>query len=118
MSNFLSVSIMNETTTILIALLGTELSNSRRWLDVSDCQYVKSQYKVTNSVTVRIEFSTDSGSTWNTLCSENTAGGNNPFFSDWELVPDTARGGDILTRCLAFGGGLMETVNFVEMRYR
>jgi hypothetical protein len=97
---------------------GTELNNSRRWVDVSDCQYARSQYSASDSISVRIEYYFEVDDVWNTLVLEENAFGTDVICSTWQEIPPEAKVGDLLIRCLAIGGGLLTSVNYVELQYR
>lgn len=118
MSIYGSMTVMAHPVSQLLSGGGTELNDSRRWVDVSDCQYARSQYSSSGSITVRIEYYIELDDSWATLVSEDNAIGTDPIASSWQEIPLEAKGADILIRCLAMGGGLLTAVNYVELQYR
>lgn len=103
---------------LVIAGAGTELTDSRRYVDLLDRQAVRVQFKATLGISVRVEYSLDEGASWAALVSEDAYVGSNPYVSGWQVIPDEARTVNVLLRALGLGGGVLTTVNFVEMQYR
>lgn len=101
----------------LIATSGTELTDSRRYIDLSLAERVRCQFKATAGMTVRIDYSTDNGLTWLTLIPSDSYFGGNPFVCDWLPVPVAAQFDNVLVRAIGIGVGILTTVNYVELSF-
>lgn len=118
MSTFGTMTVLPNPISYLIALAGTEVTGSRRWIDLSDCQYGMVQYSASLSISVRIEYSKDLGVTWSTLVPEDNRLGTDPICSGWWNLPDLCRSQMILIRAFSLGTGVLTTISFVEFSYR
>lgn len=117
-SLFSSVTLMTEPTTSLISLGGSELPNSRRYVDLDNADGCRWQYTATNTIDVRLDYSIDDGTTWNMFVDEYETLGSSPRLTAWQVIPDEAKTVDVLLRAYATGAGLLTTVQFVEFQFR
>jgi hypothetical protein len=108
----------------LLAVGGTVLPNSNVIVDLSDCQYVRSQFNTATllaSASVQVNFSVDGGTTWLVLVSPDSSIGPNPFTSAWQQIPPGAIGvGDVLlnAQMIVTGLAVTATVNWVDLHFR
>ena len=102
----------------LLTIGGVELNDSRRLLDFEGIYTARVQFK--GSLSVRIEYSLDYGSTWATLLNEEpTYEGTNPYVGGWQAVPpEIGNWGDVTLRAMGVGTGLLTTVTYVQLDYR
>jgi hypothetical protein len=117
MSGYSSVTLMSSAVTVTIGTSGTELANSRRILDLLDCSRGRVQFNSSAAISVRVEFSTDFGATWQTLIDANAYNGSNPYISTWFVLPDECKGNEIMLRAVGVGSGLFLTVNYVQFDF-
>ena len=103
---------------MILAVGGTELSNSRRIVDLFGFEASRVQFQASATISVRVEYSLDGGATWNTLIAEGTEYGGNPYVSEWQTMPPEALDNDVLIRALAIGFGLLTSVDYVEFQFR
>lgn len=115
---FCSLTLMTEPVTTLLSLGGAELPDSRRYVDLYTFEACRWQYKASNTIDVRIDYSLDDGATWNTFADEYETVGSSPRLTAWQVIPDEAKVADVLLRAYAIGSGLLTTVNFVEFQFR
>lgn len=102
----------------ILSLSGTEVTGSRRYVDLLDCQAIRVQFKASASIQVRIEGSADDGSTWFTVLPEDNYSGVNPYISTWTVLPQQALVNNCLLRGIGIGTGLLVTVDYIEVQYR
>ena len=102
--------------TLLLGSGGTELTDSRRFVDLVGCEAARCQFGATVAASVRVEYSTDLGATWAVLVSEDDYVGTNPYLSSWAVLPETAMN-DVMVRAVG-SGGLLTTVKYVELEFR
>lgn len=115
---FSSITLMTEPVTALLSLGGSELNNSRRYVDLYTFEACRWQYDASQTIDVRIDYSLDDGATWQMFADEYDTGGSGPRLTAWQIIPDAAKVSDVLLRCFAVGSGLLTTVNFVEFQFR
>jgi hypothetical protein len=111
---------MGNTASALLTVGGVELASSRRLMDLDDVQRARVQYRTnTSTISVRIEFSLDGGTTWATLVAEDAPNvkGTNPYVSAWQAIPIEAMTVDVLLRAFGMGAGLLVAVDYVELQY-
>jgi hypothetical protein len=113
-----TTNLLTDTVSQLISLGGIELSNSRRYVDLTECDAVRYQYGASNSIIVRLDFSVDFGQSWQTLVDEYAVLGTSPRITAWQTLPDDSRTCDVLLRAVAIGSGLLTSVNFIEVNTR
>ena len=117
---FSSLTLLADTVSSILSIGGSELTNSRRVVDLQGFEACRHQYSSTQTITVRIEWSID-GATWATLIDEysmDAIGGNGLKVSGWQVIPDVAKQQEVLLRAFAVGSGLLTQVNFVEFQFR
>lgn len=102
---------------LLIALGGTEITDSRRCVDLLTVERARLQFKASAGITIRVEYSIDDCNNWLTLTSETDFFGGNPFVCDWVVISPTAKMNDVLVRALGIWGGLLTTINYAEMSF-
>lgn len=117
-SLFSSVTLLTEPVTSLLSLGGSELTNSRRYIDFDNADGCRWQYVSSNTIDVRIDYSLNNGATWQTMVDEYETLGTSPRLTAWQVIPEEARTVDVLVRAYAIGSGLLTTVNFVEFQFR
>ncbi len=118
MSGYSNLSLMTEPVTQLISVGGSELTDSRRYVDLWDCEAANCQFKSSAGMSVRVEYSLDDGGSWNTLVDESGYFGGNPYTKGWVVIPEESKQNDVLLRAIGVGIGLLTTVNFVEIGFR
>lgn len=118
MAGYSGLTLVTNPFSALIALGGTELTDSRRYADLWDIEAARVQYKSSGALQVRVEYSRDAGETWSTLIPDDSTSGNNPYVSPWHVIPDDARAADVLLRAVGVGSGLLTTISYVEMSFR
>lgn len=112
-----SMSLLSNPVTQLLAVGGSELTGSRRYLDFEGVETLRIQFK--GQMSVRVEYSLDFGITWAVLIAEETYSGPDPYLGRWQQKPDElANWGDVLLRCIGIGAGLLVGVDYVELQYR
>ncbi len=94
-----STVLVSETVSQLLSLGGAELTNSRRYVDLTDNDAIRWQ-------------------SWADLASEYGSTGTAPIVTAWQTIPDDCKADDVLLRAWAVGTGLLTSVNFVEVKYR
>ena len=117
MAGYSSITLMTSPVTLTIGTSGTELANSRRFVDLWDIERARVQFNSSSSISVRIEYSKDYGSTWATLINEDSYVGYNPYASTWFALPPEVQANDVLLRAVGVGAGLFLTVNYVEVSF-
>lgn len=115
---FSSLTLMPQPVTSLLSLAGAELAGSRRYVDLDDAEACRWQYDASTGISVRVDYSLDDGSSWQTLAAEYETRGSSPRLTAWQTMPDDAKRADVLLRCFATGAGLLTTVSFVEFQFR
>jgi hypothetical protein len=98
------------------AAAGAEIpsSASRAYVDLTNFYYVRAQFTSSlgsTTINCRIEYSLNSGASWNTLV-PNFAASASAFDankSDFAVIPSDARG-DVLVRALIVGNGVLDPV--------
>lgn len=100
----------------LLTIAGVELTNSRRFLDLTDVTTMSCQFQ--GSLSVQIDASSDYGTTWETIIPATSYTGGNPYRCGWFGIPDDLRSDDTLIRAVGIGTGLLTTVTYVEVQYR
>lgn len=118
MSAYSNLSLMTTAVSMLISVGGVELSDSRRYVDLLDCESSFCQFKSSDGISVRVEYSTDDDTTWSTLVDETGYSGGNPYTKGWVAIPDNSKNNGVLLRAIGIGIGLLTTVNFVEIGFR
>ncbi len=113
-----SITLMVQPVTALLTLGGSELANSRRYVDLDNSDACRWQYDSSNGISVRVDYSLDYGATFQTLAAEYESIGASPRITAWQTIPDEAKRPDVLLRCFAIGAGLLTTVEFVEFQFR
>jgi hypothetical protein len=117
MAGYSSITLLVAPVTVTIGTSGTELTNSRRFVDLWDCQRGRVQFNSSSAISVRIEYSLDYGVTWAVLWPEGSYVGSNPYASGWFGIPEETKANDVLLRAVGVGSGLFLTVNYVEFSF-
>ena len=103
---------------------GIEFLNeiSRRRFDFADFSAGRLLYlsDSTADLGVGMDYSTDDGDTWHQLLPQGpTVIARTVVHSDWNPFPvEVATAGDVLVRCVAYGGSGSKNILFVEFQYR
>lgn len=101
--------------TLTIGTSGTELSNSRRYVDLWDIERGRVQFNSSSAIRVHVYYSLDYGNTLFVLVPEDSYVGSNPYASAWFALPAEIKANNVLLR--AVGIGLFLTVNYVEFSF-
>ena len=117
MAGYSSITLLVAPVTITIGTSGTELANSRRYVDLWDIERGRVQFNSSAAISVRVEYSLDYGSTWAVLVPEDSYVGSNPYASAWFALPPEIKANDVLLRAVGVGSGLFLTVNYVEFSF-
>lgn len=117
MSSYSGLTLVANPFSLLISIGGTEVTDSRRYIDLLFTSRARLQFKASAGMTMRIEYSTDNGGSWSTLIPENSFFGGNPFICDWVVIPEEAKYNDVLVRAIGIGVGLLQTINYAEMSF-
>lgn len=119
MSGFTSLALMTTSLSITLLGIGVELTNSRRYIDLSDASLCRLQYNSTTQMSIEIDYSLDGGNTWAIMVPSTTyVTGTGPWISSWVPIPKTAIGvGDVLIRAFGFGS-FLNSIDFVEFQCR
>ena len=96
-------------------VLGADVPDTRDYGDLSGCNLVSLAFGVDIvSISLRIEYSTDTGQNWATLITEVPAAAvNMTTHSSWRAIPQAAKG-RVLFRAMAFGT-LLGTFNLIKL---
>lgn len=116
-----SLHLMTAPTSQILTIGGVELTNSRRFIDLSEVDTIRVQFS--GSLSVQIDYSLDYGATWNTLVPATSYQGSGGLqISEWQDITSLGlqAGGysQALLRGIGIGSGLLTTVNFVEIQYQ
>lgn len=116
--NNISISMMTNTHSEVISLVGNELNESRRYVDLTIFTKARVQFKSTSIIDVRVDYSLNNGSTWLTLVPFSTYNSSNPYVTSWIDIPIGAKTDNTLIRAFSKGLGLLASVNFVELNLK
>ena len=116
-AGYSSISLLPNAVTQLLALGGTELTNSRRVVDLYDCGRGRVQFAATAAISIRLEFSLDYGVTWVLLWPEGSYQGDSPYNSAWFVLPDECKAYDVTLRAIGVGSGRVQTVHYVQFDF-
>lgn len=100
---------------------GTEPANSasRRVLPLLDAQYARCSFVMGAAGTnLRVEFSVDGGSNWNTLIPNTASAAGSIVVSDWTEFPAAARTDLTMIRIMIVNSNAAVTVFLVEVQWR
>ncbi len=117
MSSYSGLTLVTNPSSMLISLGGVELNDSRRYIDLVGIERARVQFKASAGMTLRVDYSNNDGSSWNTLIPETSYFGGNPFICDWLVIPEEAKQNNLLIRAVGIGVGLLTTISYVEMSF-
>lgn len=117
-----SISLSSGGISVLPLLAGSEVSHSRRQIDLSDCSYCRVQYEGSGigDLAIGVDYSLDSGSTWNSLLPAGpTIQGNGVVLSGSWNIFDSAATTDVIIRATSFGSSVLAfTIWYIDFQYR
>ncbi len=112
-----NLTLLADSTSQILVIGGTELTNSRRYVNFTGCTLIRWQYTASTVLTGGVDYSVDNGTTWISFVN-STYTGTNPRITPWITIPTVAQIDNLLLRANAIGTGLLTTISFVMLSYR